>query len=636
MAKCKRCKKNIPDGVEYCNDCLDKEKAKSNESYLDSLLNSVKNTAPATEKIYKKKSSDSNSADSVLTSDNLFDTASDEDDIFNFDLGDIEDFDQFNLEDDLAELYEDTEFDKEKPISEPLGSLSNQEVTMQNKLLEESVKTAEHTDEQDLEHNNQNGLKQPLAKSDIPAEHNHENMENGLNEEDDYDSALNDLLNSLDTLPNDQEDSKSDIKNIENDNTSAQQKKDAQQEKQLFEDQEPKVQEIDENDEDDFLSLLNQISSDDPVAEDVKAINDLIHGNGLEPDNNSNIPSDVGEVFSDALKAVSNLNDSETDIDDLLSKVSDNIKDNKKKNKKKSKTSKQKGKKKRGEVQEDQVAEKPKKGFLKRLFGNVEDNKNKPKAKITSATSEENIEVTGKSAKKKKAKNKKDAAQEDETLSKDKKSKPDKKIAKKNSKKNKKEGKVKTTEVIQIIDEIDEDVGRINRLGASIVFIFFGLLVLLLYAGTNAITYALSIQHASTYFSIKEYTKAYNEVYGMEIKPEDLELYEKIQTVMFVNKQLNSYNNYYSIGEYPEALDSLLKGLERYDKYIELADMLGIKTDMDYVRKQLLAELKKEFGISQKEAKKINSINNMKDYSLKVYEIAKQVEMEIKSLSEGM
>jgi hypothetical protein len=93
-------------------------------------------------------------------------------------------------------------------------------------------------------------------------------------------------------------------------------------------------------------------------------------------------------------------------------------------------------------------------------------------------------------------------------------------------------------------------------------------------------------------------------------------------TVMFVNKQLNSYNNYYSLGKYPEALDSLLKGLKRYDKYIELATMLGIKTDLDYVRTQILAELKNKFDLSEREALKINRINDRKEYSLKIYEAA--------------
>ena len=101
-------------------------------------------------------------------------------------------------------------------------------------------------------------------------------------------------------------------------------------------------------------------------------------------------------------------------------------------------------------------------------------------------------------------------------------------------------------------------------------------------------SYSLSIKNATDYLGRHKYTQAYNEVYGIDLKDEDIELYDKIMTIMFVNKQLNSYNCYYHMRKYPEALDSLLKGLQRYDKYAELATMLGIKTDLDYVRDRFL------------------------------------------------
>ena len=40
----------------------------------------------------------------------------------------------------------------------------------------------------------------------------------------------------------------------------------------------------------------------------------------------------------------------------------------------------------------------------------------------------------------------------------------------------------------------------------------------------------------------------------------------KVMVVMYTYKQLNSFNNYYKVGLYPEALDSLLKGLDAGNK----------------------------------------------------------------------
>ena len=134
-------------------------------------------------------------------------------------------------------------------------------------------------------------------------------------------------------------------------------------------------------------------------------------------------------------------------------------------------------------------------------------------------------------------------------------------------------------------------------------------------------SYSLSIKNATDYFGRHKYTQAYNEVYGIDLKDEDIELYDKIMTVMFVNKQLNSYNCYYHMRKYPEALDSLLKGLQRYDKYAELATMLGIKTDLDYVRDQILAELYNVFGLTEEEALRIIDSENRMQYSIAVYDV---------------
>jgi hypothetical protein len=80
MAKCKLCKTDIPEGTEYCKNCQEKGIANANESYLDSLLNSVKNPVSAVESIYKKRSETKSSnpepalPDKTDTKDTLSDT----------------------------------------------------------------------------------------------------------------------------------------------------------------------------------------------------------------------------------------------------------------------------------------------------------------------------------------------------------------------------------------------------------------------------------------------------------------------------------------------------------------------------------------------------------------------------------
>jgi hypothetical protein len=646
MAKCKLCKTNIPDGTEYCNDCLDKKN--SNETYLDSLLNSVKNTAPTAENTYNKKSnSNRNNLEPAVKKEPELEQEIDDYDMYRVDLSDIEDFDQFIFEDDLANINKDIVIGDEELFGEKLSNIFEDtskaeqeyhdldtdvavlmETSTSQEQSEESLIEEYDTPELNIPSNEgeEISLTEPLQNNVSP------NEIFSFQDDDNIDADINNLLNSLDFSTNDSEASievenkvsqetlsKDSISEKVNPDEFMREEDSNSLEEEYLSDadgiESANMDDLEQMEEDDeFLSLLNQISADDPVSEDVMAINDLLNGVPIPSKNkDNNTLSDVGEVFSDALKVVSSLDDPDIDESGLLNQISD---------KKGKKGKKDKGNKKQKKEQDlTSTADQPKKGFFQRLFDNIgdEDDENKPQ-KATLAKDEKSVGKQ-KPTKKKTGKKVKDAAtneEDDESLDG---KKPGKNKSKKSSKKDKEERKKRTKEIIQVIDEIEEDEGRINRLGASIVFLFFGLLVLMLLAGTNVISYSLSIQNATNYFEKQKYTQAYNEVYGIEIKDEDIEFYDKIMTVMFVNKQLNSYNNYYSLAKYPEALDSLLKGLKRYDKYIELATILGIKTDLDYVRNQILAELENVFNLSEKDALQMLKYDSMDEYSLEVYDV---------------
>lgn len=662
MAKCKMCETEIQDGKKYCDSCQQKEDARSNESYLDSLLNSVKNTEPNTEAIYSK-SQDTSAQDAgsdYTTSEYAgdkrndgfdlddFDQISFDEDLSDFDMNDIiSDKDLFGYSipshdqlrkdgafiglpsEDESEagdsseetLYNNTEINTEEVTTQEYVS-SEDDVTANNDSFSKDdvfseiavASTVDTDDEEDFE---EGALENKVQGEDLSFDNNeflnagniNEEEIESFNQEDNYDVEFNDLLNGLDTFSGDQsiEDNSNDIPDNIDMSGMLNELENNESEKDLDQ----------ENESDDLLSLLNQISSDDPVAEDVKAIEELMNSDLVKSKEDG--PSDVGEVFSDALKAVSGLNDPNLNEDDILG----NLEEEKDKKGKKKKEKKKRKSEKQEEAEADALDEKPKKSWIQRLFGNVKDENAKTNENeddiFTETPGLERFEDKPKEEKepkaKKKSKGKKKAESDDSEEGEEGTEKKEKK------KKEKKPKEKKPKELMQVIDEIDEDVGRINRMGAAIVFIFFGLLALLLYVGSNTVNYTISIKHASNYFEKQKYTQAYYEVYGVDIKDEDIQLYEKIKTVMFVNKELNSYNNYYMIKEYPQALDSLLKGLKRYDKYIKLADMLGIKTDMNYVRVQILAELKRVFNLSEKQAMSMIKIENMKEYSLKVYDV---------------
>ncbi len=707
MAKCKLCKTDIPEGTEYCMDCQDKRNDdKAKESYLDSLLNSVKNTSEPSEITVRKKNKENNSSNPVekvkkasenkkiskaeepRESVNNLDIGLDDDDLYRVDFSDLEDFSKFNFEDDIqdldndivisdkdlfgAEVLDQKEFDQNVfdgqsgTEDEDISGSSTTEPSLEVIAEPENIEEEEYKDASEYESGAEPGaepeyeavatddagkesvtaLEEETTKaSDEPATvMTKEAMDNiipqeveDLSEDSGLNLDLDELLNSLnlpevattEEAPEDIHTEPVEVQKEESDETSLEDMFHSFSDEDAIEDLDLATGmsgfEPVEAEDEDFMKLLSQISEDDPVSDDLRAISDMLGGPQSDI-KHIDMPGDVGEVFSDALTAVSSLKDLDQGEVDLFASASEQEEET-------PPSSKGKGKKAKKTIGKSDKKEKDKKekseeGLFQRLFGNVKNEKTA--AKFAEELKQKEAEETGGQAdKSKKAKGKKKGAdtateEKDDNGSRgqgrgteDEAAPVDKKAEKKRIKAEKKKAK----EAIEVIDEIEEDPGRINRLGATIVIIIFGAFAAILILGTNIISYTLNIQHASDYFSKQKYTEAYYEVYGVELKDEDLELYEKIATVMFVNKQLNSYNNYSNINQYPQALDSLLKGLKRYDKYIELATYLGVDSDLNYVRKQILAELNKKYNLTEDEAVQINKITNMKDYSLAVYDV---------------
>ena len=277
----------------------------------------------------------------------------------------------------------------------------------------------------------------------------------------------------------------------------------------------------------------------------------------------------------------------------------------------------------------EEIAElaKPKEkiSIWKRLFGNIKDEKwEKQKEKEANEEAAKLAKLEEQKAKEAEAA-KEEEESEGEPKIDPKEAKKAEKLAKKEEKARLKEEKKAEKQRLKELAELeDADEGRINRAGAAIVFVFLGVVAAFIIIGTNVFSYNGSISRASAYFAEDQYSAAYDEISGLDVKAKDQELYEQIRTVMFVNKELNSYQNYTGIRMYPEALDSLIKGLEKYDKHIDDAKDMDVSEDLDKVRGRIISELENEYGLSEKEAYKLLNITDREAYSEKVIEIANQ------------
>lgn len=349
------------------------------------------------------------------------------------------------------------------------------------------------------------------------------------------------------------------------------------------------------NIDDDFLNFIDNGSSktsqETVDGEDIIALDDAfkieqeIPSDSIQQDEKKvSKSSDVGDILSDALGV---LND--TAMDDMEKQIMDMIPEQ----------DKQK------EIEESQPKEKKK--LFKKLFGNVPG----PELSPDEPSTEEELEAQKKAIaeEKKKAKAEKKAAQEAK-----KKEKADAKAVKKAEKKRLKEEAEENTPI---------DTSKINKVGASILLSIAAVFALFVILGTNTFTYANNVSSAKEYFSKKQYTKAYQKIAGVEIKSKDKVLYDKIVTVMYVNKQYNSYQNYYNMEMYPEALNSLIKGLERYHKYSEQAAELEVVDDLNYVKSNIDSALEDSFHLSEDDVQYLMNMESQEKYSREVTKLAK-------------
>lgn len=278
----------------------------------------------------------------------------------------------------------------------------------------------------------------------------------------------------------------------------------------------------------------------------------------------------------------------------------------------------------------EEVAElatpKTKVSIWKRLFGNLKDEKWE-KQKEKEAKAEEARLAKEEEKKEKELSVASDGeGSEGEAQSVDpKEAKKAAKLAKKEEKARRKAEKKEEKERLkELAEEEDGDEGRINRIGAAIVFVFFGIIATFIIAGTNIFHYNSSITKAENYFEEDEYTAAYSQLAGLNIKSRDQELYEKVRMVMYVDKELDSYHNYTDIRMYPEALDSLIKGLEKYDAHIENAEEIDVTEDYDKLRTKILSEMESEYNLTEEDAYKLIKIEDQAAYSNEVIAIANE------------
>ena len=126
--------------------------------------------------------------------------------------------------------------------------------------------------------------------------------------------------------------------------------------------------------------------------------------------------------------------------------------------------------------------------------------------------------------------------------------------------------------------------------------------------------YSFSLTRANKYLENDKYEKAYDQLAGMKLRDADEDIYRQVSVIMYVQRQYDSYNTYMEMNRKTEALNALIKGMERYDTYIDEAKFLGVGDDVEAIKKQIVTALQKSFSISESEAETLVDLSN-KDFT---------------------
>lgn len=606
MGICMMCHKTIPNGKKFCDNCENKRRMQADESYLDSLLNSVSNDSanPVLNNPYLKKNKENShsNASTAQDSDNTTvyneaqtyaDQAPEYTEVESLNSNDVEVDDM--LDGLLADMdaagfgqeEEPAEQLKEDDLDDIFNSIDNGNM-MSDALPEEEVAPAIEDDglfeiDEALEKqsedflNNQNYA--TVSEEDFISSENGSNQSDVVDEADTRTAEEIELDDMFSNPPSDE----NDVNNMSVTNINW-----------------------------DTMGEAADLSVDPSVA-------DLFEEVG----------PDSGNVID--------INDS-SDLDALLSggdtseldKLMDEIESG--------------GELDLGDPSKPVKPEKVKKsggiiGWFKKLFGNVDLTPEEIAAKEREAQEEEQKKKDKAEAAKLNAESKKEMEALEKAKAKEqaeikKKAAEAAKAKKEAAAKEKAEKAKKKKEAALAVAEYEIDKSRINKAGATILFVIFAILTIFIIIGTNIYSYKLSIENAQKEFEVQHYNEAYYEVYGLKIQDEDIELYDRIMTVMYVNTQLNSYEHYMKANERERALNSLIKGLQRYEKYYQLATILEISDDLNFVKKEILSNLDTEFNMSEEDAYALVDVDNSLDYSTYIYGLLGTYDDQLKELKD--
>lgn len=153
-------------------------------------------------------------------------------------------------------------------------------------------------------------------------------------------------------------------------------------------------------------------------------------------------------------------------------------------------------------------------------------------------------------------------------------------------------------------------------------------LVALVILGANLLGYSNQLTDAKNAYAKKNYSGAFAEISGIEIKAGDMELYNKYHVMAMVSVELEAYESLMSQEFYDMALDCLVRTIGRAEKYRTDAEAYGCIQELNELELKAETTLNEIFGVSKEDALEFYSYRSKKEYATALARVLKEIGLE--------
>lgn len=153
-----------------------------------------------------------------------------------------------------------------------------------------------------------------------------------------------------------------------------------------------------------------------------------------------------------------------------------------------------------------------------------------------------------------------------------------------------------------------------------IVLMAASILALIL-LGVFNIPYGQDVKAAKDYYAAGDYVKAYETLAGSSARDKDEKLYRKTLIMASIQSEYNAYESMMELEDYEFALDALVRGVGRYDNYLEEAAKCGAQEDLELEKNRIVQAMSDTFGVTEEQAMELNGIRKRTDYTRAIHQI---------------